>query len=44
MNIDKDKYLSYLNNNKNITGCQKKMLINYYENLNSINTQTYFDI
>ena len=28
--IDKSNYFNYINNNKNLTYCQKKSLINYF--------------
>ena len=34
--LNNDEYLKWINDNVNLTNCQKKMLINYKNNLNSI--------
>lgn len=36
MKIDKGEYFNYINSNKDITECQKKMLKKYFEDLNKI--------
>jgi ubiquinone/menaquinone biosynthesis C-methylase UbiE len=36
MKINKKEYYEYINNNKNLSECQKKMLINYNQKLNNI--------